>query len=333
MTNKAKIDSMYCYLWEEIGDVTECKFGERWVFAGQDPDEQCRIRIRDSMGVRKDLYDEGKVRLIAIWDVSDVAKKVGRYYQHSKVDDYLRNIIGYRKGTTGEIHKLNGDFMKIKVNKTLTKLGEPLKQAALSSKQYQVAEEVLAAFAAGDRIVLAELCARFGKTIWSGAVAVELAADMVIIASYVKTVFTSFASDLTSWQQFAEYEHVDTADSDYQEQIAAAFAAGKKVFAYLSLSNGSKRQSRIDYLFGHADRKVLLIVDEADFGAHQIKQAKPLVEKVQGDVHAIIMTGTNSDRAVTHWPVDTMSSVTYMELLLQKKATKQALAQSDDQHA
>jgi hypothetical protein len=36
------------------------------------------------------------------------------------------------------------------------------------------------------------------------------------------------------------------------------------------------------------------------------------------------MTGTNSDRAVTHWPIDTMSSVTYMELLLQKKATKQA---------
>ena len=66
MADTVKVDSMYCYLWEEIGDITECKFGERWVFAGQDPEEQCRMRIRDSMGVRKDLYDEGKVRLIAI---------------------------------------------------------------------------------------------------------------------------------------------------------------------------------------------------------------------------------------------------------------------------
>jgi len=312
---------MYCYLWEEDGDDNQCKFGERWVKHGEDPETECRARIRQSVGVRKDHFDEGKIKLIAIWDVSDEAKKVGRYYQRSKMDDYLREKIGYRKGSTGEIHKLSGTDMQLRVNLLLAKLGQPLISAKLSTKQYEITEEVLAAFARGQRIVLLELCARFGKTICSGAVAAESGADLVIVASYVKTVFTSFASDITSYQQFAQYQHIDTADEHYQQKITDALAAGQKVFAYLSLNNGSRRQERIDFLFAANAKQRMLIVDEADFGAHQAKQAKPLVEKIDGQTLILIMTGTNSDRAVTHWPIDTMISVTYPELLVQKHAT------------
>ena len=316
-------DKMFCYLWEEVEHPGECKFGERWVLAGQDPEKECHKRIRESLGVRKDIFDQGGVRVVALWDVSDVAKDVGRYYQRSRMDDYLREFIGYRKGSTGEIHKLHGDDMKLRVNKLLAKLGQPLITAGLSTKQYEIAEEVVNLFNTSSHTVLAELCARFGKTIWSGAVAVEMGVDIVIVASYVKTVFTSFATDLTSFQQFANYAHVDTSDKDYKEQIEEALAKGKKVFAYLSLANGSKRQERIDFLFDNKVQK-LLIVDEADFGAHQIKQAKPLIDKLNDLVYTIIMTGTNSERAATYWPIDKMLSVTYPELLLQKRATQNA---------
>ena len=43
-------DKMYCYLWEEIEHLGECKFGERWVFAGQDPEKEVRKRVRESLG-------------------------------------------------------------------------------------------------------------------------------------------------------------------------------------------------------------------------------------------------------------------------------------------
>ena len=317
------MDRMYCYLWVEDGDDGECKFGERWVESGLDPLKDCMARIRESVGVRKDRFDEGKIRLIAIWDVTEQAIKVGRYYKKSRMDDYLREQIGYRKGSTGEIHRLSGADMQLRVNLLLAKLGQPLVSAKLSTKQYEIAEEVLAAFRRGQRIVLSELCARFGKTIWSAAVAAESGADLVIVASYVKTVFTSFASDITSYQQFAQYQHIDTADDQYQHKIKEALANGHKVFAYLSLNNGSKRQERIDFLFSAPACQRMLIVDEADFGAHQIKQAKPLVDKMDGKTLAVIMTGTNSDRAVTHWPIDTMTSVTYPELLVQKRSTQQ----------
>ena len=317
-------DKMFCYLWEDQDDDNECKFGERLVKIGQDPEKECAKRVRQSLGVRKDRYDEGKIKIVSIWDVSDIAKSVGKNRKGGKVDDFLRAKIGYRKGSTGEVHRLSGTDMCIKVNKVVKSFGQDLIVAGLSTKQFEVATEVLDLFSTGSRMVLAELCARFGKTIWSGAVAVEQGSDVVIVASYVKTVFTSFAGDLTSFEQFANYEHVDTGDENYQDRIDNALANGKKVFAYLSLCNGGNRQSRIDYLFNLNTTK-MLIVDEADFGAHTDKQALPLVEKVLAheDVNTIIMTGTNADRAVTHWPVDLgIVSVTYPELLIQKRETE-----------
>lgn len=313
--------SMFCYLWQEDDD--ECKFGERWVLPGQDPEVECRKRIRESVGVRKDKYDSGDIKILAIWDVTTLATKVGRCYQRSRMDDYLRNFIGYRKGATGEIHTLSGNDMKLRVNRLLAKLEQPLPEAKLSTKQYEVASEAIDNFNRDNNVILAALCARFGKTIWSGAVSIEMETQLTVIASYVKTVFTSFATDLTSFQQFAGHEHVDTSDSNYQQKINDAIAEGKKVFAYLSLANGAQRQARIDFLFGLNVRK-MLIVDEADFGAHQIKQAQPLVDQLANIDYTIIMTGTNADRAVTHWPINSIISVTYPELLIQKKVSENA---------
>ena len=317
------MDRMYCYLWSEADNDKECKFGERWVFAGQDPEVECRKRIRESMGVRKDLFDSGNVIVHKIWDVSEIAKKVDRYYQRSRMDDYLREHIGHRKGVTGEIHLLNGDDMMVRVNKLLHKMGQPLIEAGLSTKQYQVAEEVLTAIQNGSRCMLTELCARFGKTIWSGAVFVESDARIAVVASYVKTVFTSFEKDLTSFEQFADIVHVDTADVNYQEKINSALKDNKRVVVYLSLVNGGKRQERIDYLFGRKEQK-MLIIDEADFGAHTLNQVQPLLDIVDETTYTIIMTGTNSERAASIWPVDYVTSVTYPELLMQKKATQDA---------
>lgn len=314
------MDKMYCYLWEEVSQPNECKFGDRFVFDGEDYVEECKNRIRDSVGVRKDLFDDGQIKIVAMWDVGDIAERVGRNHKGGKMDDYLRKFIGHRKGTTGDVHSLSGEVMKTRVNQLLNNLRQKLPDVSLSTKQYEIAEEIISAFNSGQRIVLADLCARFGKTICSAAVAVEMETDLVIVASYVKTVFTSFATDLTSFQQFAEYEHVDTGDADYQKQISNAISSGKKVFAYLSLANGIYRQDRIDFLFDQAVSK-MLIVDEADFGAHKSNQAIPLIEKVSDDVYTIIMTGTNADRAVTHWTVDTVINVTYPELIIQKKAS------------
>jgi len=311
-------DRMFLYLWSDIKVDSECKFGERWVKAGLDPETDCRRRIRDSLGVKKGEYDQGDIVVHQIWDVTDIAKAEGRYYKASRMDDLLRAKIGYRKGTTGEIHLLSGEEFKIKVNELIQQYDQKLIVAKLSTAQTNAAVDVLSAYKSGKRVVLAELCARFGKTIFSAAVATEAERELVIVASYVKTVFTSFATDIIMFEQFRDYVHVDTGIDGYEKKIEDAFAAGKKVFAYLSMCNGSKRASRVEYLFSHNKAK-MLIIDEADFGIHKKGQSQLLTEAFHGDDHVLIMTGTNSDRAVGNWKIDHMVSTTYFELLVQKK--------------
>lgn len=310
------MDRMYCYLWSE--DDTECKFGQRWVKAGLDPQTDCEKRVRQSLGVRKDIFPSIQERGIQVWDVTDYAVSVDMMHNKAKVDDHIRKHIGYRKGSTGEVHTIPQELMSIKVSSFLSEQGQELITAALSTDQYEQAERVVNAYEEGHRIILSELCARFGKTIWSSAVATETEQELVVVASYVKTVFTSFASDIARFEQFKDYVHVDTGHKEYQKQIRQAFKDGKKVFAYLSLCGGGKRQERIDFLFS-LRKKRMLIIDEADFGAHKTGQSQPLMDARKKNDFVLIMTGTNSDRAVANWDVDFMTAKTYPELLVSKQ--------------
>jgi hypothetical protein len=312
------MDKMYCYLWYEKDKPNEAKFGERWVFDGQDPEKEVWKRIKSSVGVRKDLIRDGTIQLECIWDVTDYAEKIGRNYIHGKVDDKIRPVIGFRKGSTGEVHELPASEICIKVNKFLAKFGQALPEAGLSQNQYSATENVIAAIKAGKRTIVAELCARFGKTIWTGSVVRETNAQLTIVASYVLTSFASFEKDLSSFEQFKDLVLIDTSNEDYQEVINAALAQGKQVVAFLSMCSGSNRQKRIDYLFG-LDAVRLIAVDEADFGVHRSNQSKPLINARSEQDVVILMTGTNADKAASIWPVDHYLSVTYPELLVEKR--------------
>lgn len=316
---------MMVYAWYDAdGNKGETKFGDHFV-----SDDKLTLdeAIQHTINYIKHFqfprrgphFESGRVQYF-IWDISKYAKHHNKFHKASSIDDVIRPFIGHR-GTVGkEFHSCSFDEVIIRVNLELSKIGQPLMTAELSTTQHNAAVETIGLFKENN-IILAELCARFGKTIWSGAVAVEMDTDLVIVASYVKTVFTSFAKDLTSFNQFANYVHVDSGEPDYQQKITDALDEGKKVIAYLSMANGTNRQSRIDFLFCW-DVETLLIIDEADFGSHKAKQADPLIEATDGVVKTIIMTGTNSDRAITHWPVDQMLSVVYPELIIQKKLSQ-----------
>ena len=188
----------------------------------------------------------------------------------------------------------------------------------LSPTQYHTTEDVLSKISDGKRTILANLCARFGKTIWTGSLIKETKADITIIASYVLTVTTSFETDLSSFEQFNDIVQVDTKDEDYQEKIDAALLNGKQVVAYVSMCPGSNRASRLDYLFNVDVNQRMLVIDEADFGVHADNQASLLINGRKDDDIVIIMTGTNSDKAAGGWVIDHTLSVMYPELVLSK---------------
>lgn len=309
-------ERMFVYVWYDKRNSNECKFGERFVFVGQDPYDECLKRIRESIGVRKDLFDDGTIVLDTIWDVTDYAKNKEKFYPNSRVDSLIRKDIGNVKQS--EVHNMTVDVLVEKVNDILRKEKQPRPEVKLSTAQFDDAVTVLKGIKEGKRRILAELAARYGKTIWSSAVAVESGIPVVVVASYVLTSFTSFKNDIRKFQQFQEIEIVDSQVKGYEEKVKKFVEEGKQVMVFVSLCNGRGRDERVKFL-GGLELQKMVFVDEADYGAHRKGQFDALQTMVNDDDVLILMTGTNSDRASSEWDIDLPLSTTYFELLVNKK--------------
>lgn len=311
---------MMLYLWHDTLSVeAPTKLGDHFIEGDvtlEEAEKNVKKYIRLSLQRQKVRLDKGEIRIVKIWDVSEYAQKYGRFYKHAKVDDLIRLCVPFH--VEGDIHKIDPDEAVVLVNEHLAKSGTPLPEVTLSTAQMTVGDEVIEAIANGKRTVLAELCARFGKTIWAGAVIKECNFDLTIIASYVLTAHASFKKDLTSWEQFRNFDLVDMHEYQAKEKITEGLAHGRQVIVTMSLCKGSKRNPNIDWLFDLPVSRAMF-VDEADYGAHKEHQVEPLMEARKTDDVVILMTGTNPDRASSSWPVDYHVNVTYPELILAKK--------------
>lgn len=307
-----------CYSWQDLdAPQAEQKFGDHYSDAAtlEAAFEETRKYVRGSLGRQKHKFDEGRVVLHKMWDVTEYAKLKGRFGKHQKIDDVIRPVIGHH--VQADVHRIDADILIERVNTELIRHQQPLPVAGLSQNQFTAAENVIAAVAQGKRTIVAELCARFGKTIWSGALIRETEAQLTIVASYVLTSFASFKKDLSSFEQFRDLVLVEAGEPDWEQKVSDAVATGLQTVVFLSMCSGGRRQDKIDFLFG-VDTVRLVIVDEADFGVHQSKQSTPLIEaRGENDV-VVLMTGTNGDKAASVWPVDHYLSVTYPELLIEK---------------
>ena len=306
------------YVWEDLdAPEAEQKFGDHFSEAEslEAAFEETRKYIRGSLGRQKHKFDEGRVVIHKLWDATEYAQLKGRFGKHQKVDDVIRPVIGYH--VRADVHRIDADTLIERVNKELIKHGQKLPEAGLSQNQCDAAENVLASIAEGKRTIVAELCARFGKTIWSGALIRETEAQLTIVASYVLTSFASFKKDLTSFEQFKDLELIEAGEEDWEEKVQHSLEVGLQTVVFLSMCAGGRRQDKIDFLFAQTPNKLVLI-DEADFGVHQVKQSQPLIEARSEQDVVILMTGTNGDKAASVWPVDHYLSVTYPELLIEK---------------
>jgi hypothetical protein len=205
----------------------------------------------------------------------------------------------------------------LRVNKELNSSSQPRPLLGLAQWQYDATDNVLSAIKEGKRTMLAELCARFGKTTWSGALTIETQAQITIIASYVLTSFSSFAKDLTEFEQFRKLAIIDSASENYKVEIASALDNNLQVVVFISMCGSTKRQDRIDHIFSLPHKK-LVFIDEADFGAHTAKQSDPFIAARNHDDVIILMTGTNGERACGNWAIDHYLGTTYAELLMEK---------------
>ena len=311
-------DRLFHYLWYDKKQPNECKYGQRYVFAGKDPVKDCQKRIYDSLQVLKYHAIRGDIVLAAIYDVTELAKQDGEFSKKSKYDDTIRNQIGYVLHS--ELHSLTATGFAIKLHELFAKRQAGKISAKLSTAQYIGVEQTIESLKKND-VVLLNQCGRYGKTITSPIPAIEADRPLVIVSSYVKTSFVSFIRDISTFKNFDNFVYVDTQDKDYKTKINKALKNGRQVMAFVSLCFSNKRKERVDFLMNKRIKKHL-IVDEADYGAHRPNQSKLLLESYKrnkSNSKVLLMTGTNPDRACSLWPVEDTISTTYPELVLYKK--------------
>jgi len=306
--------------FDQDSKLPETKFGDHFVsedLSAEEARQHTIAYIRTQFPRRGRHFDNGRI-LYEVWDVSEIAKKHKKFYERSHIDDVIGEAVG-RRGTKqgGEYHSLDFTEFVYRINEYFKRVGQPLKPAGLAQWQYDQAVNVIDSVAKGHKVILAELCARFGKTIWAGSLSVETGARITVIASYVLTSFASFAKDLNEFEQFRNLEIIDSASATYQKDIKQALKQGKQVVIFLSMCGSSKRQDRINFIFNLKDAR-LVFIDEADYGAHTNKQADPFIAAKQPNDVVILMTGTNGERACGNWKIDHYLGTTYAELLMEK---------------
>ena len=178
------------YVWQDLdAPEAEQKFGDH--FCEVDTLEQAftdtQKYIRGSLGRQKHKFDEGRIVIHKVWDATEYAKLKGRFGKHQKIDDVIRPVIGHH--VQADVHRIDADTLIERVNKELIRHNQPLPVAGLSQNQYDAANNVLEAISAGKRTIIAELCARFGKTIWSRRVGdTEYGFKLLPFGGYIRMI-------------------------------------------------------------------------------------------------------------------------------------------------
>jgi len=124
--------------------------------------------------------------------------------------------------------------------------------------------------------IIAELCARFGKTLMYLELFRRLENDIMILPAYVHTVFTSFANEILGkygdenigkWSNFHGFKLIDTMVSgDWQTKFTENLGKSKMV-VFVSAQTREESFSNFDIIKDVDSIRKFVVIDEADFGA------------------------------------------------------------------
>jgi hypothetical protein len=128
-----------------------------------------------------------------------------------------------------------------------------------------------------DVNIIAELCARFGKTLTYLELFRRLENDVMIIPSYMHSVFTSFENEVIGkykdetigkWSNFVNFKVIDTRNGDswiekYNENLGKS-----KLVVFVSIQTPEDSFGKFDVIKNTDSNRKFILIDEADFGAH-----------------------------------------------------------------
>ena len=175
--------------------------------------------------------------------------------------------------------------------------------------------------------IIAELAARFGKTLAYLALLNYIDQQVMIIGSYYLTALTSFKKEVALYKDFANFEILDLDDVNFQQSFDTYLKKGKKIVIIASLCGDKERNETVrnqNAVFVSKLSNKITVIDEADYGAHTHNCA-PFVDKIGKGSPIILTTGTNSERAANNHKIDASFKVTYLDMKMKALSNNMVL--------
>lgn len=139
-----------------------------------------------------------------------------------------------------------------------------------------------------------ELCARFGKTIWSLALFELSGHKTMFFGAYYLSSFGSIRNEVNKFNQFSHIRTVDTRNENWREDHATYIAQGYKVVVLCSLQATDEGWTKVENFYDE-NNVGLVILDEVDFGVHTDRSSSRVSQIIRNS-EAVAMSGTNADR-------------------------------------
>ena len=190
--------------------------------------------------------------------------------------------------------------------------------AKLTIWQMEALDKFISLLDEDKKKIMAELAARFGKTLLYLALFGQLKEKVIVVGSYCLTALSSFKKECYLYEQFSNFTVMDLYSDTFQSDFLYNLSKGKKIVVVVSLcgdkTGNSLRNNNARFLSKFFNK--ITVIDEADYGAHT-KNCVPFVNLIGKGAPIILTTGTNSERAKgEHDDVDAFFKVTYLDMIM-----------------
>lgn len=201
------------------------------------------------------------------------------------------------------------------------------KDLSLTIWQIEALDRIITFLNEGKQKIVAELAARFGKTLAYLSLLNYIDEKVMIVGSYYLTALSSFKKEIALYKDFADFKLLDLDDINFRESVNSCLLQGKKIVVVASLCGDKERNETVRNQNAEFVSKLnskITVIDEADYGAHTDNCA-PFVNKIGKGSPIILTTGTNSERASDNHKIDAAFKITYLDMQMMALSNKMVL--------
>jgi hypothetical protein len=159
------------------------------------------------------------------------------------------------------------------------------KKVKLRSLQQKALNKAMSYIASGgnDISIIANLCPRFGKTIWAlmlfNKIYETYGNRVMLLPAYWLSVHSSFVNELTEYDDFLDIVQIDVNNPNAHNQATDALSAGQRIIVPISLHGELEEwKAKHAWIASIPNADVFSFADEGDFGTHTENQVAKLAD-------------------------------------------------------